>query len=90
MSDAKITTDHDIIREWAESRDGYPATVSGTSDNEEAGVLRIAFSEDEANMTRLSWDEFFEKFDAAGLQFLYQEKTGDGAESRFSKFVRGE
>jgi hypothetical protein len=40
-----ITTDHDVIRAWAERRGGRPAAVDGTGDELEhepdAGVLRI-------------------------------------------------
>jgi hypothetical protein len=33
------------------------------------------------------WDEFFTGFDDNNLAFLYQEKTKDGSESRFSKLI---
>src|SRR4051812_42795572 len=36
----------------------------------------------------ISWDEFFKKFDEAGLAFVYQDKTADGKTSRFQKFIR--
>jgi len=39
-------------------------------------------------LEKVSWDEFFEKFDQSNLEFLYQEKTADGQTSRFNKFVR--
>jgi len=34
-----------------------------------------------------SWDEFFDKFDEAGLALVYQEETSDGQPSRFNKLV---
>ena len=87
MSDSKTTTDHDTIKKWAEARGGKPATVEATGDANDPGVLRIAF-DDDANLTTTDWDTFFEAFDEDGLAFLYQEKTKDGSESRFCKFVR--
>ena len=35
----------------------------------------------------MSWEEFFKIFDEGELAFLHQDKTHDGKESRFSKFV---
>jgi len=54
------------------------------------GILRIDFPEAESDegLEQISWDEFFEKFDEAGLEFLYQDKAKDGKLSRFNKFVR--
>ena len=36
-SEAKVTTDHDEIREWVEERGGHPAKVKGTE------LLRIDY-----------------------------------------------
>jgi hypothetical protein len=85
--EAKTTTDHDEIRRWAEARGGRPATVKGTETRgEHAGVLRIAFTDDE-DLEEIPWDEFFDKFEEANLAFLHQDRTKDGQESRFFKFV---
>ena len=86
--DAKTTTDHDEIRNWAEKRGGEPASVRGTeSGGEEAGVLRISFDNDNG-LEQISWDEWFEKFDEEDLEFLYQERTADGGKSRFFKLIQ--
>ncbi len=84
------TQDHEIIRRWAESRGGKPATVKRTKAEGEPGVLRIDFEgySGEESLEEISWDEFFEKFDEKNLDFLYQEKTRDGEPSRFFKFVK--
>jgi len=89
MSEAQTTQDHDTIRKWAEARGGRPATVRGTGGKDDSGILRLDFQEPDEGLDALSWDEFFEKFDEANLSFLYQDKTGDGAKSRFHKFVHG-
>ena len=90
MSSSKRTTDHDKIRQWAEARAGKPARVQGTGDADDAGLLRIDFPEendDDERLEEITWDEFFEKFDEKQLAFVYREKTGTGAQSRFNKLV---
>ena len=88
MSEAKKTTNHEEIRKWAEARQGHPATVKSTAD-EEPGILRIDFPgySGEETLQPISWNEFFDKFDREKLAFLYQEETSDGNMSRFCKFV---
>ena len=64
-------------------------TVTSTSSSDEAGVLRIDYPgySGQDTLERISWDEFFDKFEEAQLAFLYQEETKDGGPSRFSKLV---
>lgn len=88
MAQAKMTTDHDTIKTWAEKLGGHPATVKGTErKGEEAGILRLDFDPPDEKLEKISWDEFFEKFDESHLAFLYQEKAGGGKTGRFHKFV---
>jgi hypothetical protein len=87
MSEAKVTTDHNEIRAWAEKRGGTPSTVEGTGDKGGVGVLRLDFPPKNTELEKISWEEFFKKFEKEKLAFLYQDKTSDGAESRFHKFV---
>jgi hypothetical protein len=89
MSDAKTTQDHNAIRKWAEARGGKPAHIADTSDGKDVGVLRLDFEPADAELKPISWDQFFQKFDAEHLSFLYQDKTADGKTSRFHKFVNG-
>ncbi|MGN6516683.1 MAG: hypothetical protein ACTHLR_12690 [Rhizomicrobium sp.] len=89
MSDSKTTQNHSIIRKWAEARGGTPACVAGTGDKKDAGILRLDFEPADEDLKPISWDEFFQKFDAEHLSFLYQETTSDGKTSRFHKFVNG-
>lgn len=87
--ETKRTTDHDTIRQWVEERDGVPATVADTGDEEDPGVLRIDFPgySGEDSLEEISWEAFFEKFEEKNLAFLYQDKMRDGETSRFFKFV---
>jgi hypothetical protein len=83
------TTDHDVIRTWAQARGGVPASVEGTgSGDEDAGVLRIEFRDRDEDLAEVDWEPFFRTFDDRALAFVYQEDTSDGALSRFNKFVR--
>lgn len=88
MSQARTTTDHDEIREWAEQRGGKPSTVRATADEDEAGILRLDFPPEDDALEQISWEAFFEKFEEAKLAFLFQDETGDKKQSRFHKFVR--
>ena len=84
------TTDHEEIREWAEERGGKPATVTGTErDAEQAGVLRIEFPDygGSERLEEISWDEWFDKFEAENLAVVMQEETKEGGTSRFAKVV---
>lgn len=87
--ESQRTTDHDTIRQWVEERDGHPATVKGTGNGDEPGVLRIDFPgySGEESLQHISWDTFFDKFEDADLAFLYQDDMRSGETSRFFKFV---
>lgn len=84
--ESTTTTDHEEIKRWVEERGGRPAIVKGT-ENDETGLLRIDFGEPDEDLESIPWDEFFRIFEERKLAFLYQDKTKDGHESRFFKFV---
>ena len=90
MSSAKTTTNHDEIRRWVEARGGRPAVVAATAEEQDSGILRIDYPErgDPNALRSISWEEFFEAFEANELAFLYQDEASGGDRSRFSKFVR--
>jgi hypothetical protein len=89
---AQITTDHVVIRRWAEEREGRPAHVKGTGGEGDIGILRIDFPgySGEGTLAPISWDDWFRKFDERGLAFLYQEQTVGGAKSNFNKIISRE
>lgn len=88
---AKVTTDHDFIRSWVEERGGCPAQVKRTS-GRGTGIIRIDYPgfSGQQTLEKISWREFFDKFEESGLAFLYQEQTAAGRPSRFSKLVARE
>ena len=91
MALAKTTKDHDEIRKWAEARGGKPAVVASTEGENETGIIRLMFpnapNHNDDALEEISWDEFFEKFDASGLELTYQEKTAGGQVSDFNKLT---
>jgi len=88
--ESRLTTDHEVIRRWAEERGGRPATVRGTGAEGRPGILRLYFPDysTSRSLEEVSWDEFFRKFEESHLAFLYQEQTRDNHQSRFFKFIR--
>ena len=88
MSAAKTTTDHDIIRKWAEQRGGRPAAVAATREDSAGGLLRIDFGKKEDTLDEIGWDEFFKTFEERDWPFCTREETEAGGKSRFFKFVR--
>jgi hypothetical protein len=89
MASSQTTADHDTIRRWAEERGGQPASVRGTAEDGEAGILRIDFpgGAGEDQLEHISWDDWFQKFDESNLEFLYQEEKQSGEGSTFFKLV---
>ena len=77
------TTHHEVIKQWAEARDGTPATVEGTEHGDHLGVLRFDFGGENENLRHVSWDEWFATFDARRLNFIYQEERSDRNRSTF-------
>ena len=90
MAQAQRTIDHDEIRRWIEERGGTPTKVKGTEGRDGEGILRVDFAEPDEKLEPIEWQEFFETFEDRKLAFLHQDKTADGKESRFFKFVRRE
>ncbi len=59
MAEAKFTTDHDEIREWAEARGGRPAAVRKTHGKDDPGIIRIEFPDapnaKDAALEEITW-----------------------------------
>ena len=89
-SQSKTTTNHEEIRRWVEEHDGTPASVRGTENGDDAGVLRIDFpgGAGEDQLEHIDWDTWFDKFEDQGLALLYQEEKASGEDSTFAKLVK--
>src|SRR5215207_227003 len=78
-----VTRNHEVIRQWAEERNAIPASVEGSEHDGHVGVLRFDFPGGATDLKHISWDEWFDAFDARQLNFIYQERRSDGHESNF-------
>lgn len=82
------TTDHDVIRQWADDRHATPATLEGAEHDGRLDVLRFDFGfgmveAEEEELREVTWDEWFRTFDEQGLSFVYHETRPDGSRSNF-------
>jgi hypothetical protein len=79
-----VTTDHEVIRQWAKARKAVPATVRGTEHGDHLGVLRFDFPGYTGDrLTEVSWDDWLATFDKRRLNFIYQQKLTSGKRSNF-------
>ena len=87
---SKITTDHEVIRRWAEARSAKPAMKG--DDDRDPGTVRLDFARPRGRgpLPEMSWEEWFAKFERSRLALLYQEQTASGELSNFCKMVRRE
>lgn len=87
-----MTRDHERIREWVETRGGWPATVATTRSEDDPGLIRVDFPgySGGSSLERIDWDDWFRKFDESGLVFLHQETLADGGRSSFNKLISRE
>jgi hypothetical protein len=69
-----ITTDHETIREWVENRGGTPAHTSGRGDDDASSLYIVREDEEMEGLEPISWDDFFETFEAEGLAFVHQDR----------------
>ena len=76
------TRNPDVIRQWAEERNGQPATTPG-GDPERPRVLRFDFPGFDRELQAISWDAWLRAFAERDLVFLYQEHMKAGNSSNF-------
>lgn len=85
---SETTTDHDAIRKWADGHGAKPAAVESTHSEDDVGLIRIMHPEapnsHHGNLVEITWDEFFEEFEAKGLAMILDPK------SNFSKIIKRE
>jgi hypothetical protein len=88
---SKKTRSHDVIRRWAEERGGQPAAVRDTKRAGDPGIIRIDFPGygGGRSLKKISWDEFFDKFDENNLMLVFQDQTSRGEKSNFNKVIKG-
>ena len=73
----RLTADHGEIRRWVEEHGGCPGCVPASS-----GRDRLTVTFDDAECEKLSWEDFFDRFEREGLAFAYNpEANGEGIRS---------
>lgn len=88
------TRDHAIIRQWAEKRRAEPATGEATASgpasinvNDQGAGVRFNFP-GMSKFRPITWDEWFENFDAHGCTFVCDNEARDGAPSNRYQIVK--
>ena len=86
---ARLLTDHEEIRRWAEERGARRAAVSVTGNGSDVGMIRLDFLgySGEGSLEEISWDEWFDKFDESNLALMVQEETSGGQKNNFNKLI---
>ncbi|WP_432908411.1 hypothetical protein ACQP1S_28785 [Micromonospora matsumotoense] len=80
-----VTTNHEVIRNWAAARGAKPATIVGTERDGRPGVLTFDLPgyRESRQMRVVSWDDWFRTFDSRKLNLIFQEQLRDGRQSNF-------
>lgn len=86
-ADWETTANHDLIQEWAGSRDAVPTAVERADGQVE---LRFERADDTAGR-RLRWEPFFDLLDDAGLALRYRAReSGENLQSEYAFVSRGD
>ena len=78
MATAGPTTNHDEIRGWAEQHQIVPVELFPHMVDHEPSSLRLLprrAAKERKDLLPLSWDDFFTRFDALGLTFVYDDDS---------------
>lgn len=71
-----VTTDHEVIRRWAEECGAEPAVAAGSVPGD-AGALRFATGRDaeehDDGLKPVTWEKWLDAFERAGLRFVYRD-----------------
>src|SRR5690349_17268879 len=88
-SSSRVLTDHDEIREWAESRGATPSAVKRTESGDDVGIIRLDFPgySGADSLEEISWDDWFDKFEETKLALLVQDELAEGGQSNFNKLI---
>ncbi|MEU1605849.1 hypothetical protein ABZ428_21410 [Micromonospora matsumotoense] len=80
-----VTTNHEVIRNWAAARGAKPATIVGTERAGRPGVLTFDLPgyRESRQLRVVSWNDWFRTFDSRKLNLIFQERLRDGRQSNF-------
>jgi hypothetical protein len=88
-SELNLTTDHDEIRQWVESVGARPVQVRLAASTGRVGVpaLDVPGRRTSGAVEAVTWDDWFDEFDRAGLALLYEPEPASSAPAPFGKLV---
>jgi hypothetical protein len=78
FGDLEYTTDHQRIRSWVKSHRGKPAQVLSEP---KSLYIRFPSHPNDDSVQTISWDDFFDKFEAdqLAMQFVSDPSSGQGS-----------
>lgn len=84
-----LTTDHDEIRHWVESVGGRPVQVRLAASTGPVGVpaLDVPGRRTGGDVENITWDDWFDEFERAGLALLYEPASVPSAAAPYGKLV---
>ncbi|MGB3802247.1 MAG: hypothetical protein WA952_20665 [Lewinella sp.] len=73
MATNATTTEHDTIRQWAETHNGVPGVVEEATTANDSRPLAIIWPENrnDEKLREISWDTFFDHFELRQLALAY-------------------
>lgn len=81
MTNKKVTTDHDEIKNWAEKHKAVPALIDDVDAGADKVGIRLDFPGDydekyldEEDTHDIDWESFFKVFEEQELAFIYDNK----------------
>lgn len=93
---SQTLTDHQAIREWAEARGGNPVLMEMPDGSDTRTILQLTFGQDQLNANGnegpdridgfqlVSWDDWFEALEKAGLALSVSDDQAGGNEAEFT------
>jgi len=79
-----ITIDPEVIKRWAERRNGRPATLAG---EDRRWPLLFDFGSPSPDRQEIGWERFVAEFERANFAFVYRDTAPDGTLDDFYEFI---
>ncbi|QQG43859.1 MAG: hypothetical protein HYW86_03200 [Candidatus Roizmanbacteria bacterium] len=90
MNFKRITRNHKEIKNWVQDRNGIPTVIKDEEIINEEDRLSFDFLNNGRNdrLEKITWTDFFRKFDSECLALVYEDKIFKGEESHRFKFIK--
>jgi hypothetical protein len=84
MEEHKVTTKHEEIKSWAEKHKAVPELIDDIDSTGDIIGIRLEFPGhkddfimDETKHRKVTWEDWFERFEEMKLAFVYEENKKD-------------